>query len=77
MRDRPNDKHRQVAEAKLGRKLLPTEVVDHVDEDKANNAPANLSPEDRGAHTAKHNKNRGLSKLRSALRMTKEGRKLY
>ena len=71
MRDRPSlSNHRAVAEAKLGRKLLPTEVVDHADEDKANNDPANLTAQDRGAHTARHNANRGLSKLRRALRTT-------
>lgn len=72
MRDRPSSSnHRAVAEAKLGRKLLPNEVVDHADEDKSNNAPANLNPEDRGKHTARHNANRGLSKLRHSLRLTR------
>lgn len=77
MRDRPNDQHRKVAEAVAGRKLGPDEVVDHKDEDKANNAPANLKVEPRGRHTGKHNANRPLSQLRAALRMTKEKRKLY
>ena len=78
MRDRPNEKHRDMLEQKLGRKLLPKEVADHVDEDKSNNAPANLRPEGRSAHTARHNHQRGgLSKLRSALRMIREKRKLY
>lgn len=79
MRDRPNDQeHRRVLERKIGRALLPTEVADHLDEDKSNNSPANLAAEDRGAHTAKHNRQRGgLSKLRSSLRMVKDGRKLY
>jgi len=70
MRDRPSSSnHRQVAEAKLGRKLKPNEVVDHRNEDKADNSPTNLSAQDRGAHTAHHNANRGLSKLRHALRI--------
>ena len=79
MRDRPSSSnHRAVAEAKLGRKLLPNEVVDHADEDKSNNAPANLNPEDRGKHTARHNRSRGLSKLRAALRVTQnKGPKSY
>ncbi len=69
MRDRPSSSnHRAIAEAKLGRKLLPNEVVDHADEDKANNNPANLNAQDRGEHTAHHNAARGLSKLRRALR---------
>ena len=34
--------HRLVMENKLGRFLLPTEVVDHIDGDISNNSPANL-----------------------------------
>lgn len=34
--------HRLVMEQKLGRPLLPTEVVHHIDDDPANNDPANL-----------------------------------
>jgi hypothetical protein len=78
MRDRKDDHtHRRVAEAKLGRPLRKNEVVDHHNEDKTNNSPANLRTQDRGDHTRQHNKSRGLSKLRAALRMPKEGRKLY
>ncbi len=78
MRDRKSDSaHRRVAEAKLGRKLLPSEVVHHEDEAKVNNSPANLTVEGRGAHTARHNQGRGLSKLRKALRDIRDGKKLY
>lgn len=78
MRDRRDDHtHRQRAEAKLGRKLKKTEVVHHKNEDKSDNSDVNLQVDDRGKHTADHNKNRGLSALRASLRMTKEGRKLY
>ena len=78
MRDRKSDTaHRRVAEAKLGRKLLPSEVVDHLDENKAANEPANLAVKSRGAHTTQHNRARGLSKLRAALRAYREGRKVY
>lgn len=77
MRDRKSDAHRKIAEQKVGRKLGPNEVVDHRDEDKANNAPGNLDVKVRGAHTAQHNKSRGLSKLRASLRMHREGKKLY
>ena len=78
MRDRASDTaHRQALEAKLGRKLAPNEVADHLDEDKSNNAPANLDAKTRSAHTTHHNQNRPLSKLRAALRMGKEGKKLY
>lgn len=34
--------HILVAEEALGRPILPTEVVHHIDRDKANNAPENL-----------------------------------
>lgn len=78
MRDRKNDTaHRDAAEAKLGRKLQPGEVVDHLDEDKTNNAPSNLDAKPRGVHTTQHNRARGLSKLRASLRMHKEGKKIY
>lgn len=78
MRDRKSDTaHRQALETKLGRKLLPNEVADHLDEDKSNNIPSNLQPMDRGAHTTHHNRTRALGKLRNALRMAKDGRKLY
>lgn len=34
--------HRYVMEQMIGRPLLPTEVVDHIDGDKGNNSPSNL-----------------------------------
>lgn len=77
MRDRPNDRHRKIAEAKVGRKLGPDEITHHADEDKSNNAPANLDVKSRSKHTSEHNRTRPLSKLRASLRMVKEGRKLY
>lgn len=79
MRDRPSDTaHRRAAALKLGRALLPGELVHHLDEDKANQAPTNLDVSvGRGAHTAAHNRGRGLSKVRAALRSFKEGRKVY
>lgn len=70
MRDRPNSNYRKIAESRLGRKLKPNEVVDHLNEDKADESPANLAVKTRGAHTAQHNRARGLSKLRHALRTT-------
>ncbi len=78
MRDRKSDTaHRRAAEVKIGRKLKPSEVVDHLNEDKTDNSPANLDPKQRGAHTAQHNRSRGLSKLRASLRMHREGKKIY
>jgi hypothetical protein len=35
--------HRLVAEEKIGRRLLPTEIVHHEDGKKQNNSPANIS----------------------------------
>lgn len=77
MRDRRTDTHRKVAAAKAGRKLSMNEIVHHRDEDKANNSPTNLEVQPRADHTTAHNRQRPLSQLRKALRMTKEGRKLY
>lgn len=78
MRDRKSDAHRAAGERKAGRKLGPNEIVHHVDEDKSNNSPANIEAGvPRGKHTAEHNRGRGVSRLRKALRDVKEGRKLY
>mgnify|MGYP001594984711 CR=1 FL=1 len=78
MRDRPHDTaHRRVAEAKLGRPLAPNEVVHHENEDKADNTSINLNAQARNVHTAEHNKRRPLSKLRAALRMVRERKRLY
>ena len=78
MRDRSSDTaHRRAAEAKLGRRLQPDEVVDHLNEDKADNSPSNLVTKSRSVHTTEHNRTRGLSKLRASLRMVREKKKLY
>lgn len=77
MRDRPNERHRTLTEAELGRKLGRDEIVHHRDEDKANNAKDNREVVPRGKHTSDHNRGRGLSKLRAALRMVKEKKVLY
>ncbi|MDO8670113.1 MAG: HNH endonuclease [Dehalococcoidia bacterium] len=78
MRDRKSDTtHRRAAERKLGRSLRKDEDVHHLNEDKADNTPINLVVKSRSDHTSGHNKTRGLSKLRSALRAFKEGRKAY
>ena len=70
MRDRPNDQHRSLTESRLGRKLGTDEIVEHRNEDKADNSKENLTVMARAKHTAQHNANRGLSKLRHALRTT-------
>lgn len=46
--------HRIIAEQKIGRKLLPSEVVHHIDGDKTNNDPSNLVVLTRAEHRALH-----------------------
>lgn len=46
--------HRTVMEQKLGRKLLPGEIVHHKDEDKKNNHPDNLEVKTRSQHAKDH-----------------------
>lgn len=77
MRDRHSDAHRPLMAAELGRPLRADEVVDHVNEDKTDNSKGNKRVMSRSAHTTMHNKTRGLSVLRSALRMVREKRKLF
>lgn len=50
--------HRFVAEGILGRPLLPTEDVHHIDGDKANNNPSNLEIIDHAEHTRRSNASR-------------------
>lgn len=47
--------HRVVMEEKLGRALLPGEIVHHRDETKRNNAPDNLELTNRRDHARHHN----------------------
>lgn len=46
--------HRTVAEQKLGRPLLPGEIVHHEDLDKRNNAPGNLEVMTQAEHARLH-----------------------
>jgi hypothetical protein len=46
--------HILVAEQKLGRPLLPSEVVHHIDREKPNNDPKNIEVHTRGNHTRIH-----------------------
>lgn len=71
-------RYRQIAEHAAGRKLGSDEVVHHRDEDHANESPANLVVEARAEHSAHHARTQNtLGRLHSALRMTREKRKLY
>lgn len=74
---RQPDIYRRAAERKLGRPLTPSEVVHHNEEDLALNTASDTTVMTRAQHTALHGRKRPLGKLRSALRMVKEGRKLY
>lgn len=46
--------HRHVMEMVLGRELTSSEIVHHLDENKANNNPANLKITNRAAHPKEH-----------------------
>ena len=59
--------HRLALEAKLGRRLLPTEDVHHRDENRQNNDPANLEAKTKPWHRVEHRKPRA-----HALRMPDE-----
>jgi hypothetical protein len=54
--------HRLVAEQKLGRRLMPGELVHHDDEIKGNNAGDNLGPTTRPEHAKHHNPRLGTAK---------------
>lgn len=46
--------HITVMEQILGRKLLPGEVVHHIDEDRRNNSPSNLELKNKREHARDH-----------------------
>ena len=52
--------HRFVMERQIGRALLPTEEVHHVNEDRADNRPTNLRVMSKSEHTALHKRQQSL-----------------
>lgn len=50
--------HRVLMEMKLGRPITPKEIVHHIDGDKLNNHPDNLTVMSRGEHSALHHRER-------------------
>lgn len=79
MRDRRTDEHHAILESKLGRKLRPDEVADHVNMDKTDNRKANLRPETRSEHSKRHGtrESRTTGRIVKALTMSRRGEKLY
>jgi len=79
MRDRKTDSHRNVAQAKLGRPLKPGHDIDHLNEDKADNSPANLAETPHGAHSRETQSpgRKSLRALQKALTMMRRREKLY
>lgn len=72
MRDRKTDHHRTTAVAKLGRPIRPGHDIDHLNEDKGDNSPANLKEVPHGAHsrTTQSKGRRSLRALQVALQRT-------
>jgi hypothetical protein len=63
--------HDVVMEERLGRRLLPDEVVHHIDRDRSNNNPNNLALVTRSGHTRLHrfeDKLEGIERKRANVR---------
>jgi hypothetical protein len=58
--DKGKREHRVVMEQILGRSLRSDEVVHHINGNKADNRPANLSVETRASHNRQHGKGQEL-----------------
>ena len=64
MRDRKTDQHRKVAQRTLGRPIKPDHDIDHLNENKADNSPANLVEKPHGAHS-RDTQSKGRKSLRA------------
>lgn len=79
MRDRKTDAHRTAAAATLGRPLKPGHDVDHLNENKDDNSPANLRETLHSVHSklTQSPGRKSLRKLQTALAIQQRGKKLY
>lgn len=79
MRDRKTDAHRTAAERKLGRPVKPGHDIDHRNEDKTDNSPANLQELPHGTHSRETQSpgRKSLRALQRSLSMPTRREKLY
>ena len=79
MRDRKTDQHRTVATAKLGRPIKPGYDIDHLNENKLDNSPANLVEKSHSQHSQDTQSpgRKSLRRLQKALTMPQRREKLY
>ena len=79
MRDRPNDQHRQTAQRSLRRPIRPGFDIDHRNENKLDNSPANLEEVSHAEHSQRTQSSgrRSLRRLQRSLTMPQRREKLY
>lgn len=79
MRDRRSDTHRRVATKTLGRPVRPGHDVDHLNENKDDNSPANLREMPHGAHSRATQSpgRKSLRRLQKSLGMIRRKEKMY
>lgn len=66
-------RYRLVMEAKLGRYLLPDEIVHHKDEDVTNDAPGNLEVTNQSAHARHHSAKTSIATVVAVKRLRRDG----